>query len=62
MPLRFQASFLLRYAFELEGTNQTKADVVVAVVRVVVVPVRHPTVLRVIVPAAAADNTVRALR
>jgi len=48
--------------FELQGTHQAEAYVVVAVVRVVVVTVSNPAVVVVVVVTAATINTVRALR
>ena len=41
------------------GAEETEADIVVAVVRVVVVPVRRTHVLGIVVPAPAADHAVR---
>jgi len=40
------------------GTNKAETDVVVAVVRVVVVPVRHIAVGSIVVPRAATVDTV----
>jgi len=50
----------IRPSCELEG--EAEADMVVAVVRLVVVAVRSAAVLRVVVPAAAAQHAVDALR
>jgi len=49
------------FTYELRDEHQAEACVVVAVVGVVPVAVRHPAVLRVVVPTPAANNTVRAL-
>ena len=49
------------FTYELRDESQAEANVVVAVVRVVGVAVRHPAVLRIVVPATAANNTVRTL-
>ena len=51
----------IRHTIELGGRSDPEAVIVVAVVRVVVVAVRHAAVLRVVVPGAAAKNAVRAL-
>lgn len=47
--------------FELWGNNQPETVVVIAVVGIVVVAIRHAAVPGVVVPAAAAQNTVAAL-
>ena len=47
--------------YELRDEDQAEANVVVAVVGVVPVAVRHPAILRVVVPGPAADNAVRTL-
>ena len=46
----------------LSGANEPETNVVVAVVRVVVVPVRNRTVVGVVVPATAAFEAVGARR
>jgi len=43
----------------VESIAETEADVVVAVVRVVVVPIRNPAVVGTIVPVTATFHTVR---
>ncbi len=45
--------------YELRDENQAEANVVVAVVRIVVVAIRTTAILRVVVPATAAYHTVR---
>ena len=47
--------------YELRDENQTEANIVVAVVRIVPVAVRTTTVPGVVVPAASTQNTVRTL-
>ncbi len=47
--------------YELRDEYQAEAHVVVPVVRIVVVAVRCPAVLRIVVPATTADHTVRTL-
>ena len=46
-------------SFKLGGNNQTEAQVVVAIARVVVVTVRRTAILRIVVPAAATIHAVR---
>ena len=46
---------------ELQGKDEAEADIVVTVVRLVVVAIGDTAILRMIVPAAAANNAVRAL-
>jgi len=48
-----------RATLELRDEHQAEADIVVAVARVSVVAIRGAAILRVVVPAAAAQNTVR---
>ncbi len=47
------------FAFELRDEDQAEANIVVPVVGVVVVATGRPTVLGVVVPAPAANYTVR---
>ena len=47
---------------ELRGANQAEAQIVVAIVRGVVVPVRYGTVVRIVVPTAPTFDAVRARR
>jgi hypothetical protein len=51
----------VRLSRELEGKNQAKPDIVVAILRIVVIPVNGAAVQRVIEIATATENTVRAL-
>ena len=46
-------------SFKLGGDNQAEAQVVVAIVRVVVVTVRRTAILRIVVPAATTVHTIR---
>jgi hypothetical protein len=46
---------------ELEGKNQAKPDITVAILRVIVIPIDRAAVHRIIDPAAATENTVRTL-
>ena len=46
----------------LSGANHAEAEIVVAVVRVVVVPVSNRTVVGVVVPTATTVNTVAVRR
>ena len=52
----------IRLSRELEGEGQPETDVVVAVIRLVPVPVRRAAVDRVVEVAAAAKDTVNTLR
>ncbi len=47
------------HVYELRDEHEAEANIVVAVVRRVVVAIRRATVLRIVVPAAATQNTVR---
>jgi len=47
------------FTHELRDENQAEANVVVAVAGVVPVAIRRPAILRVVVPATAAQHTVR---
>lgn len=49
------------FSFELRDEYKAEADVVVAIVGGVVVPVSHPAVLRIVVPTAAAKHAIRSL-
>jgi len=51
----------IRPACELEGQSKAEAKIVVAVVWIPVVAVSGAAVLRIVVPATAAVNTIRAL-
>lgn len=57
---QFAGSALLRRKMQSSGTHHPEPDIVVLVVRVVVVPVGHGTVRRIVVPTAAAFDAVRA--
>ncbi len=49
------------FTYELRDEYQAEAYVVVPVVRIVVVAVRRPAVLRIVVPRPATDHTFRTL-
>jgi len=49
------------FTYELRDEDEAEANIVVAIVGVVVVAVRNTAVLRVVVPTPAAQNTVRTL-
>ena len=50
----------IRPIYELE--SKAEAEIVVAVLRRVIVPIRNPAVLRIVIPAAAAIHAIRALQ
>ena len=51
----------LQLSRELEGKNQAKPDIVVAILWIVVIPIDRAAVHRMVDPAAATENTVRTL-
>jgi len=51
----------IRPSRELEGQNEAKTEIVVPVLRIVVVAIANPAVLRVVVPVAATHNAMRTL-
>jgi len=57
---QFAGSALLRRKVQSSGADHPESDIVVLVVRVVVVPVGHGAVRRIVVPTAAAFDAVRA--
>ncbi len=57
---QFAGSALLRCKLQSSGADNPETDIVVLVVRIVVVPVSHGAVRRIVVPAAAAFDAVRA--
>ena len=50
----------IRLSCELGDKNEAEADIVIAILGVVVVPIRNAAVLRIVVPTAATEYAVRA--